>query len=91
MPNDLQWSYLLVSGCRDDNEFSCQDPGVSQNTKRLPRLQGVYCNAHRSYDGCWISADRVERTPEGRIKAYVARHGHGTYPQVMDHTPLGEE
>lgn len=45
-------------------------------------LQAVYCNAHRSFDGCWVSADKVERTCEGRIKAYVARHGHGTYPQA---------
>lgn len=44
--------------------------------------QGVYCNAHRSRDGCWVDASEVERTPEGRLKLYVARHGHGTYPKV---------
>lgn len=44
--------------------------------------QGVYCNAHRSRDGCWVDASQVEQTPEGRLKLYVARHGHGTYPKV---------
>lgn len=44
--------------------------------------QGVYCNAHRSQDGCWVDSSQVERTVEGRLKIYVARHGHGTYPKV---------
>ena len=49
--------------------------------------QGVYCNAHRSRDGCWVDASQVERTVEGRLKIYVARHGHGTYPKVSSRDP----
>lgn len=45
-------------------------------------LQGVWFNAHRPWDGCWVPAHEVERTAEGRPIAYVALHGHGTYPHV---------
>ena len=45
-------------------------------------LQGVWFNAHRPCDGCWLPAAQVERTESGRPIAYVARHGHGTYPHV---------
>ena len=48
----------------------------------LMTSQGVYFNAHRSRDGCWVAAEQLERTPQGRLKAYVALHGHGTYPTV---------
>lgn len=44
--------------------------------------QGVWFNAHRPWDGCWVPAHEVERTAEGRPIAYVALHGHGTYPHV---------
>ncbi|KAK9787511.1 hypothetical protein WJX73_007386 [Symbiochloris irregularis] len=45
-------------------------------------LQGVWFNAHRPCDGCWLPAAQVERTASGRPIAYVARHGHGTYPHA---------
>ncbi|KAL4425890.1 hypothetical protein ABPG75_009906 [Micractinium tetrahymenae] len=46
-------------------------------------LQGVWYNAHRSRDGCWVAASQVPRCPAtGRISAFVALHGHGTYPAV---------
>ena len=48
----------------------------------LLHCKGVYFNAHRSRDGCWAAAEQLERTPQGRLKAYVALHGHGTYPTV---------
>lgn len=44
--------------------------------------QGVWFNAHRPWDGCWVPAHEVERTAEGRPIAYVALHGHGTYPHA---------
>lgn len=44
--------------------------------------QGVWFNAHRPCDGTWLPAHQLERTAEGRFIAYVARHGHGTYPCV---------
>ncbi len=43
-------------------------------------LVGIYFHAHRNHDGCWVAAPDVQRTPEGRPIAYVALHGHGTYP-----------
>lgn len=42
----------------------------------------MWYNAHRSRDGMWVEGRRVPRTPEGRPIAYVALHGHGTYPMV---------
>ena len=29
-----------------------------------------------------MNANSVERTVDGRLKLFVARHGHGTYPKV---------
>ena len=43
-------------------------------------LVGVYFHAHRNHDGCWVDASHIQLTPEGRPIAYVALHGHGTYP-----------
>ncbi len=43
-------------------------------------LIGIYFHAHRNHDGCWVAAPDVKRTAEGRPIAYVALHGHGTYP-----------
>lgn len=43
-------------------------------------LQGIYFHAHRNHDGCWLAGAQVQRTPDGRPIAYVALHGHGTYP-----------
>ena len=49
-------------------------------------LLGLWYAAHRPQDGQWVEAARVPRTAEGRPLAYVALHGHGTYPQVRDST-----
>ena len=43
-------------------------------------LIGIYFHAHRNHDGCWVTAPDVQRTADGRPIAYVALHGHGTYP-----------
>ena len=43
-------------------------------------LIGIYFHAHRNHDGCWVAAPDLQRTAEGRPIAYVALHGHGTYP-----------
>ena len=44
--------------------------------------QGVWFNAHRPRDGCWVAADKLEWSNSGRFRVYVAKHGHGTYPHV---------
>lgn len=57
-------------------------------------LLGVFYNAHRSRDGQWLARDRVPRSCSGRIVAYVALHGHGTYPEpeiVPRHFYLGND
>ena len=50
-------------------------------------LQGVWFNAHRPRDGCWRSADDLQWSSCGRFKVFVARHGHGTYPDVSFQEP----
>eukprot|EP01025_Chloroclados_australasicus_P006078 TRINITY_DN11997_c0_g2_i1.p1 TRINITY_DN11997_c0_g2~~TRINITY_DN11997_c0_g2_i1.p1 ORF type:complete len:412 (-),score=23.87 TRINITY_DN11997_c0_g2_i1:2839-3912(-) len=49
---------------------------------RTGKLLGVYYNAHRSREGSWKTAEQVPVDAQtGRISAYVALHGHGTYPE----------
>ena len=48
--------------------------------------QGVWYNRHRNIEGDWVPAAKVPRTPCGRIVAYVALHGHGTYHKVRRRT-----
>jgi hypothetical protein len=44
-------------------------------------LLGAWFNSHRPRDGAWAGAGGVEiEAATGRPVAYVARHGHGTYP-----------
>ena len=46
------------------------------------RLIGVWYNAHRNHDGCWMAAAEVETDTEGgRLVSYIAKHGHGHYPR----------
>jgi hypothetical protein len=57
-------------------------------------LLAMWYNSHRSRDGEWVAGDQVPRTSEGRPVAYVARHGHGTYPRpgtVLRHFFLGND
>ncbi|PSC76524.1 2-Cys peroxiredoxin chloroplastic [Micractinium conductrix] len=75
------------------------DGDIEHLTVRLhPRtgdLIGVWFNAHRPRDGCWVPAREVRRDARsGRIAAYVALHGHGTYPcpgRVHRHFFLGND
>ena len=53
-------------------------------------LQGVWYNAHRPRDGTWVPAEKVE-LEAGRPVAYVAKHGHGTYPKVIGCSPCCSE
>lgn len=71
--------YLLGCGAHDGDwehlTVRCRCPSGE--------LLGVWYNAHRSRDGEWVAAEKVPRRRDsGRILAYVARHGHGTYPRV---------
>lgn len=44
-------------------------------------LRAVYYGAHRHGDGTWVAGADVPRDAKsGRIIAFVARNGHGTYP-----------
>ena len=43
---------------------------------------GVWYNSHRPRDGHWVAAAAAPRSPCGRLLAFVARHGHGTYGQA---------
>ena len=52
-------------------------------------LEGVWFNAHRARDGQWTPAEKVARTPDGSIAAYVAQNGHGTYPSPGVRTSHG--
>eukprot|EP00887_Chlorella_sp_A99_P004572 scaffold4.g4572.t1 len=45
-------------------------------------LIGIYFNAHRSRDGCWVPAEDVPLTADGRPIVFVAKHGHGCYPRA---------
>jgi hypothetical protein len=46
-------------------------------------LLAMWYNSHRPRDGEWVEADSVPRVvPSGRPIAYVALHGHGTYPRT---------
>jgi len=58
-------------------------------------LLGVWYNAHRPRDGEWSVGHKVPRDEvTGRIKAYVALHGHGTYPRkgiIHRHFYLGND
>lgn len=61
---------------------------------RSGELQGVYYNAHRPRDGQWVRAEDAPRSCSGRLIAYVALHGHGTYPSpgtVPRHFFLGND
>jgi hypothetical protein len=51
----------------------------------LSFFQGVWFNRHRNIEGDWVPAARVPRTPCGRIAAFVALHGHGTYPMASEY------
>lgn len=58
-------------------------------------LLGVWYNAHRPRDGEWSVGQKVPIDEvTGRIKAYVALHGHGTYPRkgiIHRHFYLGND
>lgn len=58
-------------------------------------LIGVWYNAHRNHDGSWVYADRVEMDGDcQRIVSYIARHGHGHYPEprtIYRHFFLGND
>lgn len=58
-------------------------------------LLGAWHSAHRARDGCWESGERVLRDAiSQRPVAYVALHGHGTYPRpgrVLRHFFLGND
>ena len=59
-----------------DEEMMCRLDGETG------ALQGVWYNAHRARDGAWLPAEAVDREPStGRLRMYVALHGHGTYPR----------
>lgn len=45
-------------------------------------LAGVWYNSHRNHEGEWRTAADAPRTACGRLAAYVAKDGHGVYPQV---------
>ena len=46
------------------------------------KLIGVWYNAHRNHDGCWVAASEVDTSPDGhRICSFIAKHGHGHYPR----------
>lgn len=46
-------------------------------------LLAMWYNSHRPRDGEWVGGDLVPRAmPSGRPIAYVALHGHGTYPRT---------
>jgi len=38
-------------------------------------------NSHRNIEGEWAAAEHVKKDSSGRIAAFVARNGHGTYPR----------
>mmetsp|Transcript_25093 Transcript_25093/g.68172 ORF Transcript_25093/g.68172 Transcript_25093/m.68172 type:complete len:404 (-) Transcript_25093:438-1649(-) len=44
-------------------------------------LSGVWYNSHRNVEGEWRAGKDVQRDPTGRISSFVARNGHGMYPQ----------
>ncbi|KAF5830041.1 hypothetical protein DUNSADRAFT_15082 [Dunaliella salina] len=44
-------------------------------------LMGVWYNSHRNLEGEWRACKDVQRDPSGRILSFVARNGHGMYPQ----------
>lgn len=58
-------------------------------------LLGAWHSAHRARDGCWEVGERVLRAASSRRPvAYVALHGHGTYPRpgrVLRHFFLGND
>ena len=65
--------------------LGAHDGDLERLTLRLDaetgELLGAWYNAHRPRDGAWAGAGEVEVDPaSGRPVAYVARHGHGTYP-----------
>lgn len=43
---------------------------------------GMYFHAHRNHDGMWVAGTELprDRDGSGRPAAFVALHGHGTYP-----------
>lgn len=58
-------------------------------------LLAMWYNSHRPRDGEWVEAGSVPRVvPSGRPIAYVALHGHGTYPRtgtIHRHFCLGND
>mmetsp|Transcript_21896 Transcript_21896/g.55735 ORF Transcript_21896/g.55735 Transcript_21896/m.55735 type:complete len:467 (-) Transcript_21896:396-1796(-) len=65
--------------------FDEQVPGLSSVEEQASawRLQGVWYNSHRNCEGEWVEGAHVPRDPRtGRIKAFVARSGHGVYPRA---------
>ena len=38
--------------------------------------------AYRHRDGVWRSADELPRAADGRVQAFVALNGHGSYPEA---------
>jgi hypothetical protein len=77
---------LFLRGRKKNSLFS-----FSLSLSKRKQMIGCFFSAHRPRDGGWAAARDIERfepphsssspfSPRGRIVAYVAKHGHGTYP-----------
>jgi hypothetical protein len=82
---------LLHVGAHDGDIEHC----TARVHPRSGELLGMWYNSHRSRDGEWVPGPQVPRdTPGERPVAYVALHGHGTYPRpgrVLRHFCLGND
>ncbi|KAI3429626.1 hypothetical protein D9Q98_005712 [Chlorella vulgaris] len=82
---------FLTTGAHDGDWEHC----TARVHPTSGKLLGMWYNAHRSRDGCWVGGLEVPRDPaSGRVAAFVALHGHGTYPQagrVLRHFFLGND
>lgn len=64
-------------------EVGAHDGDIEHITVRIDptgcNLVGVWYNAHRNHDGCWVPGSQVS-IEHGRLVSYIAKHGHGHYP-----------
>jgi hypothetical protein len=74
-PRDHHHSLVQVGEHEGDWEH------VTVRCTKEGQLLAVYYGSHRHGDGTWVRAEVVPfETRTGRIVAFVARNGHGTYP-----------
>ena len=73
------WCFCPQSKALGYHPFDVERILVLHNKNGIPSM--VYFSAHSKGQGMWVPWAECEKTKDGALVVYVARGGHGTYPE----------